>query len=176
METTKTSTGKIALSYGIVLGLISVTLAVILYITNNLLDQNWITSLIGFLILIGVIIYALKTFKKANGGFMSLSEALKVGVGVAVIGGLIGALYNYIFMTFIEPDFINQIAEVQRTAILERSPNMTDDQLEQSMVMVKRFSQPWISSAIQLIAGLFFGFIISLIAGLVMKRENPYQD
>jgi hypothetical protein len=33
-----------------------------------------------------------------------------------------------------------------------------------------------LSAAIQLLAGIFFGFIISLIAGVIMKKENPYAN
>ena len=176
MENQKPSTGKIALNYGLILGLASVTLAVILYVTNNLLDQNWVTGVISFLIMIGVIVYALRTFKTANGGFMSLSQALKVGLGVAVIGSLIGALYNLIFMTFIEPGFIDLIIDKQRETMMENQPNMSAEQIDQSMEMVRKFAGPWISSAFQILGGLFFGFIISLIAGLIMKKENPYPQ
>lgn len=176
MQNPQPSTGKFALNYGLVLGLISVAFVVVLYATNNLLDQNWITTVISFIIMIGVIVYALNAYKKANGGFMSLSQAIKVGLGVALIGALVGAVYNFIFMSFIEPNFIDLIIDKQRETMVEAQPNMTTEQIDQSLEMVKKFAGPWISSAFQIVGGLFFGFIISLIAGLIMKKENPYQQ
>ncbi|MGB3775815.1 MAG: DUF4199 domain-containing protein [Leeuwenhoekiella sp.] len=175
MEEQKIKTNKIALNFGVILGIISILLAVILYITDNLLKQSWVTSVVGFLITIGVIVYALSTFKKANGGFMSLTEALKIGVGVALIGGLIAGMYNVIFLTYIEPDFTEQIVEQQRMTLTEEYPNFTEDQINQSLDMTRKFSKPWISLAFYVILNLFFGFIISLIAGLVMKKEDPYK-
>ena len=44
---------------------------------------------------------------------MSWGQGVKVGVGIAVIAGLIVVVYNYIFMTFIEPDFMMQMTEIQ---------------------------------------------------------------
>ena len=166
-------TGKFALNYGLILGLASVALAVILYVTNSLLDQNWMTGVVSFLIMIGVIVYALSAYKKANGGFMSLSQALKVGLAVAVIGALIGAIYNFIFMSYIEPNFVDLIMEKQRQTMMESQPNMSEEQINQAMEMGRKFAGPWVTSAFQILGGLFFGFIISLVAGLIMKKENP---
>jgi hypothetical protein len=43
------------------------------------------------------------------------------------------------------------------------------------MEMNAKFSSPWIVAAFAIIGNLFFGFIIALIAGLIMKNKNP-QD
>ena len=43
MEEQKLTTGKVALTYGGLLGLLTIILAVVLYVTNSLLDQNWMT-------------------------------------------------------------------------------------------------------------------------------------
>jgi hypothetical protein len=62
--------------------------------------------------------------------------------------------------------------EVQQQKMLETYPNFTDEQLEASMEMAKKMSGPAISSAIAIIGSLFFGFIISLIGGLIMKKTD----
>ncbi|MCC4212401.1 DUF4199 domain-containing protein [Leeuwenhoekiella parthenopeia] len=175
MEAQKPSTGQIALTYGALLGFLTIALAVVLYVTNSLLDQNWITGLVGFLIMLGVIVYGQQVFKKANGGFLEFKDALKVGLGIALIGGILGALYNYIFLTVIEPDFINLIIEKQREAMIESQPNATEAQQEQALAIAAKFARPWVQSSIQVIGGIFFGFIISLISGLILKKSNPHQ-
>ena len=176
MNEQKQTTGKVALTYGVLLGVLGIIQAVILYVTNTLLDQNWMTAVIGFTIMIGMIVYGQRVFKNGNGGFMNFKEALKVGVGIAIIGALIGALYNFIFLTFIEPDFVELIVDKQREAMIEQSPNMTDAQIEQGMAMASQFARPWVQSSFQIVGGIFFGFIISLISGLILKKDNPYQD
>lgn len=175
MEHETTEAKKFVLNYGVLLGILAVILGVIMYVTNAYLNPSFIYSVIGFLILIVVITLGIKAFKQENGGFLSLSEALKVGIGIAVIGGLISALWSFVLMTFIEPDFMAQTMEVTRNKMLETNPNMTEAQIDSAMEMGASFSSPWIIMAFSLIGNLFFGFIISLIAGLVMKRENPYN-
>ena len=106
---------------------------------------------------------------------MDLKDALKVGVGIALIGAILGALYNYVFLTVIEPGFTELIIEKQRETMINSQPNMTEAQIDQAMEFAGKFSQPWVQSSFQIVAGIFFGFIISLISGLILKRNNPHQ-
>ena len=69
---------------------------------------------------------------------MSLTQALKLGLGVALIGGLIAGLYNIVFTTFIEPDFAEQIVEQQRMTLNQDYPNLTQEQVEQSLEMTRK--------------------------------------
>lgn len=174
METAKTEAKKIILNYGVLLGILSVLMGVIAYVTNAHLQPSMIYNIIGFLILVVVIILGVKAYKSENAGYLSIGESLKIGVGIALIGGIFSALWMLILMNFLEPEYISQMADLQREAMMEQNPNMTDQQLDTAMEMAAKFSSPWISMAIIIVVNMFFGLIISLIAGLVMKKENPY--
>ena len=174
MENVKGSSTKIMINYGILLGIVSVLLNVVMYVTNNHLQPHWSVQILGLFVFIAIVVIALKTFKKENGGYMKLGQALKVGLGVALIAALIGAIYAYLLMTVIEPTYMDQVMEIQQEAMLKQ--DMPQEQMDAALAMSEKFSGPGVAVTIQLIAGLFFGFIISLIAGLVMKRENPYED
>ena len=175
MENQKVTAKKFVLNYGLILGIISVIFGVVMYVTNVYLDPSIIYTIIGFLILVTIISLAIKAFKTENGGFLSLSEALKVGIGVAVIGGIIAAIWSFVLMNYIEPDYMNQMMEVQREQMIEMQPDMTEAQLDSAAEMASKFSSPLISVATSLIGSLFFGLVISLIAGLIMKNKNPYD-
>lgn len=174
METQKTEAKKFVINYGVLLGILSIILGVVMYVTNAYLAPSFIYSVIGFLILVVVIALAIKAYKSENGEFLGLGEALKVGIGVAVIGGIIAALWSFVLMNYIEPDFMSQMMEMQREEMIEANPNMTDSQMDAAMEMGEKFSSPWLIMAISLIGNLFFGLIISLVVGLIMKKENPY--
>jgi len=59
-------------------------------------------------------------------------------------------------------------------AVLQMSEqNMTESQQSQALEMTKMFISPWFFATMTLVSSLFFGFIISLITGLILKRENP---
>ena len=96
MDTPTASVKKIGLNYGLILGLLSIVISVFLFVTDNHIDRPWWSSLLSFLLMLAVIVYGLKAFKQANGGFLSLGEAIKTGLAISVVAGLIGAIFNYI--------------------------------------------------------------------------------
>ncbi|OAB78202.1 DUF4199 domain-containing protein [Cochleicola gelatinilyticus] len=173
METQTASTKKIGVNYGLILGLISVAFSVVIWVLGMSAERPWWTSALSVAIMVALIVYGLKAFKAANAGFMSLGEALKTGLTISLISGLIGALFMYLFVTVIEPDFIGQILEQTERQMYEQNPNITDEQAEMGLKMTEKFTTPWMMSLFGLIGTLFFGFIISLIAGLAMKNNKP---
>lgn len=175
MDNQKVEAKKFVLNYGVLLGILSIILGVVMYVTNAYLAPSFIYSVIGFLILVVVIAMAIKAYKAENGGYLGLGEALKVGIGVAVIGGIISAIWSFVLMNYIEPDFMSQMMEMQREQMVEANPNMTESQMEAALEMGAKFSSPWLVMAVSLIGNLFFGLIISLVVGLIMKKENPYK-
>jgi len=173
METVKASVKKLALANGLVLGLILIFIVVIMYVMGMFQEGTQWPMYIYYLMypfLIGFFVYS---FRKSNGGFLSLGEALKIGVTSAVIGGVIYVIYNIIFVTFIEPDFAAQMLEVAREQMYEQNPNMTEEQAEMALGFAEKFSNPFLGGAFWIVMSAFFGFIYSLIAGLIFKRARP---
>ena len=93
MENEKKTTGKIALIFGLVLGGINVVYGLILYSLDMHFQNETSTSLIGYAFLIGIIIWAIIQHKKNNVGYLTLSEALKTGIGTALISGIVVSIY-----------------------------------------------------------------------------------
>ena len=91
----------------------------------------------------------------------------------AVIGGVIYVVYNIIFVTLIEPDFAAQMLEVAREQMYEQNPNMTEEQADIALGFAEKFSNPFLGGAFWIIMSAFFGFIYSLISGLIFKRDRP---
>ena len=173
MENQTASVKKIALPHGLILALCTIVLSVIVYVMGMHLEQPWWQGVLNLAFSIAIIVYGLKAFKRDNGGFMSLGEALKTGLAIALIAGIIGSIFTYLFVTVIEPEFTTQMLEVTREKMIEQNPEMSDDQLEMAMGMTENFMSPGIMVALGIISSLFFGFIISLIAGLIMKNNRP---
>lgn len=173
MENQKASIKKIALNYGIIWGLLSIVLSVISYVTNNHIDRPMWLTIAGLAIMVGIIVYGLKAYKSENEGFLSVSDALKVGLAISVIAGIIGTIFNLIFVTVIEPEFINQTLEFTREKMITDNPDMTQDQMDMAMGITEKMMTPLVMSAMGIIFTLFLGFITSLISGLIMKVNRP---
>jgi hypothetical protein len=168
----QTSSKSIILNYGLYLGVISILISAVVYAMGDHLKPHWSVSLLNIVTMIALIIMGIKKFKDENGGFMSWGQAVKVGVGLTVISTLIVIAYNLIFMTFIEPDFMQQVLAVQEQAWVDQG--MSSEQTEAAKEMMLKFQSPLISSAFGLVVAAFIGFIFSAIAGAVMKAEEQY--
>ncbi|WP_459212652.1 DUF4199 domain-containing protein [Aquimarina rhabdastrellae] len=175
MENVKPSAKKFILNYGLILGIVSVLLGVILYVTDNHVQPHWAFSIIGLIIITVAIIMGIKAYKNENNSYLTIGEAIKIGLGIALISGIIGGVWSLLVSNVLDPDFLAKSIELQREQALQMNPNLTDEQLEQAAEIGKKFSSPFIVFAIGLVVNIFLGFIISLIGGAVMqKKENIY--
>ena len=89
------------LNYGLVLGLTSIFINLIAYAIGIHLDQDWRVGTLGFVAMIIVIVLGIKNFKSANNNLITWGQSVKIGVGISIISGLIGIIYNLIFINFI---------------------------------------------------------------------------
>ena len=105
MEENKLTTGKLALKYGLIIAAISIVFNLMLY-SQDLHYQIDLTRIfinigIGLLFVIVASVLAMKEFKKANDGLMSVSQGLKIGVGLSLISGIIGIIFSFVLAEFI---------------------------------------------------------------------------
>ena len=171
MENQNSAT-KFMLKYGAFLALSTIIIGLLNYSFGNIYKPHWIINLLNFLLMVAFIVLAIKAFKDSNNGFLKFGEALKIGLGVALISTLINIIYFYVFVYVIEPDFMTRMSEFQQQMMYEKFPDMPEEQLEVALEMNKKFSTPLAISLLLIVWGLFIGLIVSLITGAVMKKEE----
>ncbi|WP_139956120.1 DUF4199 domain-containing protein [Flavicella sediminum] len=170
MDAAKANSKNIILNYGAILGATSILISLTQYVLGQHLSPNMIYGLLSIVIMILITFLAIRNFKATNDGFLSFGEAVKIGVGVAVISAVIAIIYNQLFMTFIEPDFMDQLIAKQEEDLFNKGLN--EEQIEATMNMTNKMKGPFISSAIGIVASAFIGFIISAITGAIMKQSK----
>src|SRR6056297_1025391 len=170
MEQQQPKTGKFALNYGLLLGIISVVFAVMLYTQKMHYETSTAVIVISIVILAAITFVAVNAFKKANDGYLTITEALKVAVGVALIGAIITLIYQFVLTNFIEPDFMDKAMELAKPKAMEQNPNMTEEQWEQGVEMQKSFA--WIQYPVILIMNCVIGLVLGLITGLILKKSK----
>ncbi len=171
MEENQPKTGKFALNYGLITGGAGIVFGIMLYMMDMQYEQGIAIQGIQIAILAAGIVWAIVQFKKANLGFLNISHALKVGAGVALVAGIIGLIYFFLFSNFIEPDFMDNLSEIGKQKALEDNPQLTEAQIDQGMEMQKKFA--WVSYPIILIFNVIIGLVVGLITGLIMKKQKP---
>ena len=160
----------VAFPYGLFLAVYSILVLVLIYVFNVEQD-NWIVAIFNAAITISIFVYAIKEYKKKNSGYLSLRQALKVGLAVAVVSGLIAAIYAFVHHSFIYPEFSEMIYDEALLKIEEQK--IPQEQKDTALEMTKITTSPLFFATITLLSSLFFGFLISLITGLILKKENP---
>ena len=162
------------LTYGSYLGGASVLIALLKYASGMQYEQEMYSGIAGMIVLIAFIILGIKTFKKENNGFISFGKALKVGLGVTFIGTLIIIIYYALFSMVIEPNFMENTIEMQKTVWAD-SFGMTQEQIEISAETTRKYFYLSLFGGV-LIMNLFLGGLTSLIGGAIMKKteEDDY--
>ena len=155
--------------YGAMAGGIGIVFSLILFFMDMTYDQSSIIQLINVLIPGSITIIAITTYKKDNAGLLSLKQAIKLGVGVFLVAGIIGLAYFTLFINFIEPDFISNTAALQADALREAQPTLDEDIIEMQQTNTEKFF--YISFPFILIMNVILGLIFGLLTGLFTKRS-----
>jgi amino acid transporter len=161
------------ITYGLILGGVSVIFQLMLFFLDMHYQQPPAVGIVSIVIMIGILVYAFIQYKKQNEGFLSLSEALKIGLGISLISAIVGIVYSMVLTEVIDPSTMQKSLDFQFETMRAENPEMTQDQINMARDMAEKFSGPFIRSAFQLIGALFIGFIISLIGGLIVKKSRP---
>ena len=170
MEENQLQIGKFAWTFGLILGLANIIFSLMLYSVDMHYEQSWAVRLIGTVMMIAAIVFATMQYKKANSGFLTLSDALKLGTAIGLISGILALAFYWLLSNVIEPDFMDKAMEIAKVSAVEANPKMTDEQWAQGVEMQKKFA--WVVYPIGIIINVVIGLIIGLVTGLVMKRQK----
>lgn len=164
------SKNAIALRYGLICGVISIIYSLILNITDLALTNRTL-GWVSFIILIAAIWLAMREYKRQNNNYMSYGQGLSIGTLVTVVSSILGAIFTYIYVKFIDTGFIDKMRQMQVTELEKKG--MNDDQIEQAVAVSEKMMTPEMIVVFAVVGGLFFGFLLSLIISAIMKRTRP---
>lgn len=170
MEEVQPKTGKFSLTYGLILGGIGIVFAFMLYTIDAHTSRDTINTVINVLIAIGVIIWGIIAFKKANNGYLSLKQALKLGAGIALIGGVLSVIWLVILSNVLDTEFVTKVAELNKSAAQEAGV-MSQAQIDQQYEGTINYF--WVSYPFILLGNILIGLVIGLIGGLILKKSEP---
>ena len=108
----------------------------------------------NFLFLSAGIYYALKKFKATHEDHVNYFRALVTGVATGAIGSIIFAAYFWLYVSFIDPEFMQHI--------IENEP-------------MGRFLNPYISAFIVALEGVFSGLLVTFILINYITTDEPTQ-
>ena len=166
-------TRKFAMNYGAYLGLALIFISFIVYILGLEEQKSIIPSLLNNFLMIGAIVYSVTIYRdNFNNGFISYGQSLKLGTSVVFFASVILAFYTFIFVTFINPEYLENILKVAEQEILNSDPEISDENLDMALSMTQKMLQPQWMITLSVLGGTFMGFFYSLIISFFVKKED----
>lgn len=170
MEENQPKTGKFSLNYGLILGGVSLVFGIMLYLQDLHTSQSPVLMVIGILIAAVVVFLGVQNFKKANGGYLKLGQALKLGAGILLIAGIISILYQVVLVNYMDPDAPSKIMDARLGPSLEEG-KITQEQFDQQKAQSIQFW--WMGYPFILIINVLMGLVLGLVFGLILKKDKP---
>lgn len=167
-----------AIKSGLIVGVISVVITLLLYIIDpSMLASMWV-GLFIFALLLVLVSYFGRQHRGEIGGFMSFGMAWGYSMQLFVIAGIIGTIFNILLYNVIDPELPGIVADkaVENAESMMGRFGMPEDQMEEALDKtrndtIERFTV--VGSLTGYLWSLIFYAILSLITGLIIKKNEP---
>lgn len=172
MEEKAVSIWKSTIITGVYVAVVLILLSVVFYVTGNPFSK--ISQYLTYPVLIGGVILAQITYKKALGGTLTYGQAVASGVLALVFASVISGIYTFVLFKFIDPSLTEQLRIFTEEQIIKQG-RVPEEQLEMAVNMATKFQTPFMMLVMSIVGGAFMGLIISLITAIFTKK-NPTDE
>lgn len=160
-------------------GLITGTVYVLFFLITNLLGLSGGGGITGILLQLVIMVITFFTIymgikeirDEELNGEMTTGIAIRKGMKIALIAGILSGAFSLIYMKLIDPGFMDRMMEVQEAKLDEM--NAPESQREMSRSVMKFMFNPLITIPFSIIWVCFWGLLKSLVAGSMLKKEAP---
>ena len=165
-----------ALKYGMYGGLLTIAVSLITFIMgfspDSMAMMGIMTTLAMVIIFCGAIYLTLKDIRSQQ-NYLTLGQAMLGGLMTCLLIGLMSGVFNYIYYNFIDTGYLVEMQDIM-AEFLEDS-GMPDEIIEAQLEGIQKSDGILNISMSALFSGAI-GLVISLVAGLIMKRDEDRLD
>lgn len=157
--------------FGLLVAVVGILLDFIVRIAGtSILVYGIIAGTLGLIVAVVGIVLAHRAYRQANNNLLTISQGVGIAVIMLVISSLLSALFNYVYVNYIDPEFVGRMKE-QMTDFMERN-NLPDSQIQASIAKLEDL-RPSLAQALPkaLLTGALGGGIFGLIISLFTKRK-----
>ena len=163
---------KIEFLYGIAMALAtSIWILVEGFVASTLQrpDLGVLTGFLAAIIPIAGLTLALRARKKELNGSLTLKDALKTGFVIALIAGIIQALFIFVYLSS-EPKAIQSYFELAEQSLREAGEN--EEIIAESMAQLREGYSPNVQAFSFLVMTILTGTVLSYVIFWFMKRQD----
>ena len=163
---------KVLLGIGLTAGILQALAGVVMYVAG-VYFAAW-SMLVSGVVLVLCIVLGTRWYRdNVLGGTMTYSQALIVGIVVSVSTGIIYALYNVISISFIYPDFLDEMIRDGVARI--RASGLSSQQTTELVASMKRDDTlPKIALG-NLIRLSILGALLSIVTSIFLRGKGPSE-
>ena len=160
---------------GVIAGLITVIITLILYFVNPSLILSGVSTAL-FVVVIILMVMAGLAVKRSNGGFLSFKDGFLSGFVTFAVYAIISGLFTYILYNFIGTD----LADLTKEKTIEWSMKMfemaglPEDQMEDAITAIEESDTSMTigKTVMGMFMNMLMGLIPAAIIGLIIRKKG----
>jgi|KBSMisStaDraftv2_1062788.scaffolds.fasta_scaffold46330_2 Protein of unknown function (DUF4199) len=160
---------------GVIITLLLIVLGLIVYFANQM--ENSAIQYIQYAILCIGIIWSCVSYAKQLNGNVTFGNVFAHGFKTTAVVIVLLAIYTFISVKFLFPDIVDKSMEIAKKKMESSGRSMSDEQIQQSLDMVRKFFIPFLLGGL-IVMFAIFGAISSLIGAAVAKKNprSPFEQ
>ena len=168
---TPLQTRSFILTYGGILGALSAVFSFMLYTMDMHYQGGTMVTIVSVILSVALYAVGMFQYRNANSGLMTFWQGVKIGVGIALISGIIVVLFNLILTRVIDPETMSKAMNFQREQLIENT-DLTLEQIDAQLAAMQQFQTPAIQAAFGLLFSVIFGFLLSLLPAAILRKSE----
>ncbi len=167
----KKPTFLLAMQFGLLTGIVMAVFSLVLFLAGVEMHSYW--NLFSYVLFAGGLYWGITNIReKRLEGVMSYGKAFGTGFWITAFAAIVLGIFAYFYLKDINPGVLSDALAKAEDKIVSSNPDISDEQLDKAMEMVKMFTTPAMSAVSQFISNLIIGTIFSLIIAIFAKRED----
>lgn len=169
---------KTVLRYGLYASAMIIVIFLVTWLTLNQSGSNYelqeIIGYTGIVLSLSFVFFGIRHYQDhINNGTLTFGQGLKTGLLIVLIPALAFGLFDVLYVSFADPEFLDKYTAYQleklKASLPAASYEVEAAKLKEEM---KMFSNPAIQFVAMFLTVFMIGVIITVISALVLRR-NP---
>ena len=165
------SKGTYSRKWGLIFGLVS---AIVFVITSAArINIGFAGLAVAWAIVIAIFVLGIKEYRSDNNGLVSFGQGFGIAFMIALIGGVVRAVIQYVYM-IIDPEFLVWQREIQENSGFGPPADQAQEVPEGMQSFIDFASTAEFSAIVSVLMAIFAGLIFGSIVSAILKNEEDY--
>ncbi len=176
MENLSKLHNKETLQFGLISGLVSILILVVVYIIGAEFFLNPFVWIMSFVVPIIFAVWSSIVVKRKFEGFLEYREALKITFGVFVITGFLTTVFSFFIFNILDIAFAESVKQLTIVKTMEfmQKFNLPDSEIEKQIdEIIKQDTYSFLNLFKSYAFSCIVYFIEALIIAAIIKKKKP---